>query len=362
MSVTKACFILWWLALAGLWGLGDPAVLRWLVLYAGLAMLLGCFTVRRFRRLDMIDWLTLALLVYAAESLLWAVDWRNGVWALQNGAAAAFVFLMVRRIPKVLEAVPDAAAAVLALAIGLYWIFPVQNGGFGNENFLAEHMLILIPLVVTRRFALVAIIAVVCLTFTGSRLPYLAVAAVVSAALVLRWPKSIPGLAAVAPLLIAVTWDSWKARAEIWFNSFYAIREAPLFGHGIGGFQAAYEPFRERHYVWSDYTVTANPSKLVGDAHNEIIQFAMTLGGIGVVLGLALSWAILRNCERGDGTSWALLLVVVFSMIEFPLHNPWTLVTALLCAARVAPYAWSSLGALSPASDGRARKCTAPPG
>ncbi len=354
LSVTRACFVLWWLALAGFWGAGDPAVLRWLILYAGLAMLLGYFTFRPFGSFDTIDWLTLALLLYAAESLLWSEDWRNGVWVLQNSAVAACAFAMVRRVPAVLDVVPDAAVAVLAMAVVLFWVYPVQMGGFGNENFLAEHILILIPLATGTRWrglaVVISAVAVVALLATDSRLPYLAVAAALSAALVLRWPRwGSAALVVGAPLLIAVTWPAWVARIEIWFNASYAIREAPLFGHGLGGFQAAYDPFREKHFaVLGDYTITSVPSKLVADAHNEIVHLVMTLGLSGTALAAVLAWLILRNCKRNECASWALLIVAAFSMIEFPLHNPWTLVTAILAAARIAPHA-SGLHGLSSA-------------
>ena len=340
--------------------------MRWLVLYAGLAMLLGWFTFRRFPSFDTIDWLVLALLLYAAESLLWSEDWRNGVWGLQNAAVAACVFIMVRRLPVVLEAVPDGALAVLALAVALFWVFPAQMGGFGNENFLAEHILILIPLATGTRWRgvaiIIAVVAVVSLLATDSRLPYLAFAAAVSAALILRWPLwGATALVVGAPLLIAVTWTSWRARFEIWFNSLYVIYEAPLFGHGLGGFQAAYEPFREKHFSWmGDYTVTATPSKIVGAAHNEIIHFGVTLGLSGVVLAAALAWLIIRNCKRGECASWALLMVAVFSMIEFPLHNPWTLVTAMLAAARCAPHVSALHGSQSLGSATPVNGCTAP--
>jgi len=98
------------------------------------------------------------------------------------------------------------------------------------------------------------------------------------------------------------TQTSMGQRLTFWRHSWQLLAEQPLFGHGTGGFAAAY-----RREVGSDELATHNP-------HNEYLMIAVQLGWPGLLLFLALLGNLYREAQRlpetqrclGEGVTLAL--------------------------------------------------------
>lgn len=121
----------------------SASVPRWMVVYLWASLAVVSFVCWMWRgkslNLDKVDGLALGLLAWAALSLSWSSDWRQGVLELTNAAALCAVFLVTRRVP---DLIPEAALLSLIVAVVLQYLYPLDWGGHGNRNFQTEAVIL----------------------------------------------------------------------------------------------------------------------------------------------------------------------------------------------------------------------------
>ena len=256
----------------------------------------------------------------------------------------------------------------------------IPKGTLGNQNYLAELLAVLVPLMVGAAFsarhlvlrlgaALLALLGfgVVIWAATRAALLGLVVGAVLALATTGTWRALRPSAwwgeprrrAAVLVTVIAVLGlgafagarlseklgnlqrgdssllsrlDNWQAGASAW-------ADRPLQGYGPGGWKL----------VGVDRLVEINPDGLSTDSsqsrlyqlHNEPLQALVELGLVGILLllGALIFW--LREVARNEsltqamrfGVSWGVLAVVVAGCFGFPFHIPLTAFAILMVVA-----------------------------
>jgi tetratricopeptide (TPR) repeat protein len=128
----------------------------------------------------------------------------------------------------------------------------------------------------------------------------------------------------------------FTARTEMWRVSADAVRERPLLGRGPGSFQAATTPIRTLEFVDAE-----GEGRYFFDAHNLIVEYAVTTGLVGALLLLAwLALELLRLDIRSPLAGFALVTLVIH------LVQPQTAV--------ITPLAMLALGAAGASRDVRA--------
>jgi O-antigen ligase len=177
----------------------------------------------------------------------------------------------------------------------------------------------------------------------------------VGCALATFWPWAVQRLFLLYPAWIARLPESWTARVEIWDYFSYRALERPWFGHGVG--TSFTLPYLEPHGAL--YTLTHGPA---AHPHNVFMQLWVELGGVGVVIGLALLVTALgavgrlapslRACALGAWTT--------FFVIALYAYDIWT--DSFLACAVLLLVVFRVLGikeALSPLGDDEREKCMA---
>ncbi len=339
-----------WALLPAIAGIGVPALI-------GLAASPG--PVRRAARwaLQWLAWAALAALLSPQRTLaLWG-QYQVGTGLVFLGALAGAWAVGVRAGERSSRLVADALLvgclvnAALAVAeqlvnLGAYGVSTLDGrsaGLFGNPVYLAELLcggLWLALSRLERRAAPVAAVLVIAagIELSGSRAALgLAVLAVVVA--VVRAPRhtrvllvaAVAGglalgavVAAVAPGAttasdrvsgVAVASDGIRPRAETWKGGLAALADRPLWGWGPGAFLAAAGPHRT-----SAVARTEGPDVMFADAHDAVVESAVTTGIVG--LGLLLVWlaaAVGLVRRRAHGLLGFAALVLGVTMLE-PLH------------------------------------------
>lgn len=358
-------------------GTQSPIYPRWLVIYV-MAALAGAFLIvhlwrAREIRFGFIDLAVLGFVAYAAQSVLWSADWREGLFELQNLIALAAVFLYVRHARP--RWIPEAAMAGMIATFVLVVVYPADNGGHGNPNFATEFLLIAFPLACGLRGLkwllvppILAASAFYLFYVNDSAIEWLVILAVgaILAVFLMRafkWAGAwiFGGLAAVFAGTVTLfygTMPAVVARTEIFTNTIAMWLDRPFFGHGLGSFNAMYPKFREVHLgIFPDMgTILPTPIQYAGHAHNELLQGLAELGIAGMVLAGVFLVAVLRRrrdsrIPRGSETKWynrqgfsggaqsaiwTLIVVGVIALIEFPLQNPATAVLVAVALGVVA--------------------------
>lgn len=130
---------------------------------------------------------------------------------------------------------------------------------------------------------------------------------------------------------------SAASRAELWINTVASWMSVPIFGHGIGGFDAAYGAVRSTHQKWfpSLDTILTVPTVFAGATHNEYLQALQQFGLYGVVLIGGLGYAVMR-CRGPWAANATLLLAAGCAIVGFPAQNPATAVLIVVGLALVA--------------------------
>ncbi len=161
-------------------------------------------------------------------------------------------------------------------------------------------------------------VQVAALTLTFSRGGYIGVAVFVAAAAVFTWParrQSWPVLLLILIVAAAVgtalpivgvraassiaprVEDTLTSRLFIWRTAMAMWRAHPVWGAGIGTFNAAYTAFRP-HGVLATYALLRVP----GSAHDDYLQVLATTGLAGVgLLAAGLLWGAWRAWRRYAG-------------------------------------------------------------
>jgi len=308
----------------------------------------------------------LLVVAYFAVGLLniafvkgFAVDpmvlWR---WAAM---AAGYILVRAlgeqRRIVLLALVVAGVVQAVVAIGQQIGWIasnhrmFDV-TGTFGNPGqlggFLAVAFVAAVALAFNSiksangrkwiaRLSLAAALAMlVALWLADSRASYVAAA---GGALILFWPWivhfaknhrkiAIPLVAALVIVAVAVGAmlfnhrpGSANARLLVWRVSADMIADKPIFGHGVGAFNEQYMLYQAQYFETHPDSRFVAVADNAAYPYNEFLHLLIEQGIVGLLLLLALLWAVFthRSEHRGQrGLKAALIALLLFSMFSYP--------------------------------------------
>ncbi len=205
----------------------------------------------------------------------------------------------------------------------------------GNPNFLAGHMVLIIPLIYsllvssrgagkTALLSAAALITTAVLIFTQTRGAYLAYAAemVVLVLMLLRLrPNLLAGkkrLMVSAAAVLVITAGAYFAlnsgarermksviqfndpsiniRLSLWENTLHMIKDNPLFGSGAGNFHIKYSYYQAKS-LGPEMFENSNFYKS-GHAHNDFLQFAAEYGLAGAGVFLLMIFVFYRGAAR----------------------------------------------------------------
>lgn len=351
---------------------------KWILLFVGIALF--CFGVlipwlRSDRiALDGVDFRVILVLLYICLSIAWSPDPGAGAIEACHFTILAIIFMVVRRVPTQRLLPLVSCISVLATIVVLFRTvaLPAVEGGFGNENFLTEFLLLVLPFlgawaVVGSRWwrwagivlATTVLVHLVCVNASRieyAALPFLFATAATSYVRRRRgWSiaaLSLAGLIVATGVAIASQWNSAAldvsvhARMEFAVNTLFMLAERPWFGHGLGSFDYAYPRFQQRHLgvlPGDQYTALSSTLSYAGAAHNEFLQALAQFGVAGSAAMLYLASAVLRCSPPGvDRTATAaaracLILATVCAAIGFPLQNPATATMVVFALAILLP-------------------------
>ncbi len=319
--------------------LWDPWVQPWLVGALFLFWPLRLLATRRFAPFTPLNW-PLGLLLLWSPIALWSSSYPERSWdalgylilgitlyfALVNwslmqrypwlivGALGLIGLALTATGPALLANLPD---KIFTFSNDIRQSKPINLFGMGetmNSNVLAGALLLPIPIFAalalrwdwggesTRRWlpiglGLIALMMLATLILTQSRGAYLAVVLGLLVVVLLRWPQA--WLALVIPALavaVVLAWNgvvlfdqplgstgsitSLSGRVEVWQRAFYALRDFPLTGIGIGTFDLVIPKL----YPYAKINGTTIPH-----AHNLFLQIGVDLGLPGL---LAYGWLL----------------------------------------------------------------------
>jgi O-antigen ligase len=120
-------------------------------------------------------------------------------------------------------------------------------------------------------------------------------------------------------------------RVATWATAPAALREKPIFGHGPGRYGAATAPHRTHRLA------VIGPDRYYSDAHNLLIEYAVTTGLVGVALMAALVCLALRRANTATPLGGFAAIVLAGHLLQ-PQHVALT------------PLAFLALGAATPVS------------
>lgn len=322
------------ITLAYLPWMADAMLPKWILIWLA-AVLAGSRLAFVRWTPDVLDYALLALVGWASLSLLWTPDQAGAAGGWLRAVPLVLLLIALRRIDAGLLGWPLVTAAALAVigagvfterctfapAVTIPWPCYLAHGGFGNENFVTEWLVVAVPLLWISAPWLLPFVAAY-LLFNGSVIEF-----GVLFVLALWWCRPISfyrrvalsWLIALAALAISVSTFaqiSLGTRADLALNTFAGWLAAPLWGHGFASFQSAYPWFADSVRLFIPYSVEAH--SLPGAAHNDWLQLAFELGLIG--LGLAV-FIVRLAWSRGE-LGWALILLAILMGGGFPLQHP----------------------------------------
>lgn len=279
-------------------GFYSGTVPKWIALYLVAAGLVAWIaSVRRPIDLDGAGLALLCLLGWAGVSLGWSADWRAGLIGVLNGAALFGVYLAARHASRetLARVLPWAAALGIAGAAGLRLWWPETHGGFGNANFLAAFVLVLLPFLTVKRWGWLLVIA-------GVAFLALKVDALLGAFLGGTWnPEASIGYRVAL----------WDASLRMWYAHVFG-------GLGFGSFDYEYPR-------WAGGEVLQLPHMYAGAVHNDFLQLLAELGLIGAWLVFAVLYELQQPCSRLERAAvWSLGIIGCLALIGFPLQHPAT--------------------------------------
>jgi len=115
---------------------------------------------------------------------------------------------------------------------------------------------------------------------------------------------------------------AWS-RSDLWAGALRVVKSSPVAGVGLGAFGEAWPGVRPERYagLGSSY------------AHSEVMQMAAETGLVGLCLFAWLGIALFRTrraAREAPGAAGALVVVAVFSLVDFALHVPVLAVVAVV--------------------------------
>ena len=344
----------------------------WIMGLAGLSLLQ--MSSRAFLRGNIsFDWpelLLLGFVAYAVLSLAWSPDFLAGLALLSKLGLLAAIFLCLKNAGNdawfnwLCGAI--AAAVVIVLGFELLKVTgPIAWGGYGNENFLTEFLILAVPFIAALAFIYrhkavrAAVLAVLIADlgylffFNPSKIEFLVIAGLATAAIIgWGWRRSrrltVTGVLAMVAVVVASVSYYWGAdngfrvsiypRLALIINSLLMWLSQPIFGLGAGSYNYTYFLFQERHLEWLDLGTELFASKetTAGAAHNEYVQLLATFGLLGAGLVAGFAYSLLRGLKGRPMTvyAWCGLAAsgvwLLNALVEFPLQNPATALLAVI--------------------------------
>jgi O-antigen ligase len=324
--------------------------------------------------LDRLDAWLLAFIAYAGVSLTWSADAAAGLLVWVKWLLLAGPFLYFRHLAS--DSLLRLSLRSVGLANAVVMVFAISGwanwAGFANENFLTEFQLISLPFLAALILAessywlklpaaLVAGLELLDLAvFNPSRIEWLvllgllilAMEVFIGRRLRLRSMLVLNGIA-IAAAVGLLAWaglhadsvhalfvESVRPRLALIVNTLRLWWDAPLFGHGAGGFDALYPIYKEWHLNYFEHADILLSNKMVkaGAAHNELLQLLADYGLVGLGILGGFGWIMLRQGlrrrDRHAAVGGAALCVgLLIGLIEFPLQNPATGLLLVLAAA-----------------------------
>ena len=352
----------------------DSNDLRWLWVMglAGLSLLQ--MSSQAFLRQKMsFDWLELLLLgfvAYVALSLAWSPDYLAGLALLSKLGLLAVIFLCLKNVgnDKLFNWLCIAVTASVVIVLWMQFLKvtgPIAWGGYGNENFLTEFLILAVPFIAALAFiyrdmavraAVLAVLIVdlgYLIFFVPSKIEFLVIVGLAIAAIIgWGWRHSrrltiigVLAMVAVTAGAMSYFWDAGQGfrvsifpRLALIINSLLMWLSQPIFGLGAGGYNYSYSLFQERHLAWLNIgtEIFASKETTAGAAHNEYVQLLATFGLLGVGLVAGFSYTLLRGLRERPMTvyAWCGLAAsgvwMLNALVEFPLQNPATALLAVI--------------------------------
>lgn len=311
-------------------GLMAGGVPKWLVIYVAAGCAILCSRRLAFDRVSLAG---LAVIAWAALSLMWSNDPAAGALQLHKLAVLAVLFCAARTWGRDWP-LPELAIASVAIILVLALFLPTS--GFGNENFVTDYLLMLTPFLVV--FAgrhkiwawlpLVAV-AVYLVAFNGARAEYLVAGAAMVVALLFLHQRATALIVVLSGLGFLLLWPqvfakSLLARLELGNVTAAMWWDSPIWGQGFGAFGFEYHRFADAwRWLMLERNSFIGPNEFAGAAHNETLQLMAELGLVGLFLTGLFLFLCLRRAKLSPEV-WCLGILGVLSLIGFPLQTPAT--------------------------------------
>lgn len=320
----------------------DGSLLRWAVLWSA-ALVGSLWLLWKAPRLDRIDIAAIAIAAWAAASVYWTPDRFEGAAALSGFAPVVVLFLVLRRIGNA-ETIVLAGVTATAVAMMVGY---VPFGGFGNQNFLTEFLLIAaaVSFGTLSAWAIVPFAVAISLFLPGYlEWPVLAVWFVILLSRLGRFyaPLATGMLILAAFVALGESVELRTAigtRADLWIGTVMAYLDAPLFGHGLGSFGYIFPAYANAGGLILAPAYSVESATYPGASHNDFLQLGMELGLVGFAIG---TWLVFEVWRGAPGLRRvALGTIAVLACIGFPFQNPATAVLiALAASASASPPMW----------------------
>lgn len=301
---------------------------------------------------DFKDIATVLFVGFTALSLLWSPDPSAGLYEVVKIASLALVFLALRRVDLSEIGTPIVASVVVVLLYA-WFVNVLPHGGFRNENFVTDYLLVALPLMFVGSsivaFPLAAIVVGYLLIGNGSNLEFVVLAGMALFCLV-WWAKTptkagIAGLSIIAGVSViflaatahlGVTW-SILDRVHLSLGTLGMWAEHPIIGNGAGSFAHLWPMFQDtdvRLIPGLGYLGAQGSYTYISAAHNDFLQIMASYGLIGFGLfSIAVLWGV-------RGSTYAVIALGalgILSLGEFALQNAGVAVLGAIALALISP-------------------------
>jgi len=143
-------------------------------------------------------------------------------------------------------------------------------------------------------------------------------------------PKVAP---TAAPAVSARTQNTLEVRTEIAASCWQMFRDAPVLGHGLGGFAIDYPRYRSQREIELS-SLDRQFESSVSTAHDDWLQIPVEGGLPALLLVLWGALRIGRRCLDDRPRALPLLTLAALMAVRSPLGNAPCAALALLCAGR----------------------------
>lgn len=342
------------------WTTGAVTIVLWAAM-----LVLNLIKRRSEVRFTAIDLAMILLVSYFVISSAWAPDSMTA-WVAITHALGALAIYSLARIGTLASTgnvifVFAVGAQLVTLAISVLTDDHLIGGGFGNENFGAEFMVLNLGVLIAFRglrsmqmawvqWFVIAASALYLLFFARPNLQYLGFIFGAIHFFVLWRPKITLPATFVAGLcvLVSVGWlvatqtvsvsSGVHERLQIWGNTFGMVGERPLLGTGAGGYFYHYANHIGSYVSFFPFLGPSQVSNLTSQtntAENDLLHLVAEAGALGAVLAFVLLvvtyWTAFRS-PRSVSARYALPLSIIIgvSLVSFPFQNAATLLVAAM--------------------------------